>query len=114
MRGHPDRRAFGVGQRRPGNVDAPSTSRSPRPMRYDLPELGFHSLSLCLAPELEVGTVLPGGAVVCQHQEIERLRLALARSAQRSAERVAPWSKAVTAIEEIGLKKGLETPRDRR
>ena len=29
-------------------------------MRYDLPELGFHSLSLCLAPELEVGTVLPG------------------------------------------------------
>src|ERR1700738_4231855 len=60
MRGHPDRRAFGVGQRRPGNVDAPSTSRSPRPMRYDLPELGFHSLSLCLAPELEVGTVLPG------------------------------------------------------
>src|ERR1700692_799572 len=78
MRGHPDRRAFGVGQRRPGNVDAPSASRSPRPMRYDLPELGFHSLSLCLAPELEVGTVLPGGAVVCQLQEIERLRLALA------------------------------------
>src|SRR5580704_4749276 len=49
MRGDPDRRAFGVGQRRPGNVDAPSTSRSPRPMRYDLPELGFHSLSVCCA-----------------------------------------------------------------
>src|ERR1700694_4575043 len=46
-------------------------------MRYDLPELGFRSLSLCLAPELETGAVLPGGAVVCQPQEIERLRLSL-------------------------------------
>src|SRR6202022_1125521 len=44
----------------------------------DLPELGFHSISLCLAPELEAGAVLPGAAVVCQPQEIERLRLALA------------------------------------
>src|ERR1700681_1239215 len=49
-----------------------------RSVFLDLPELGFHSLSLCLAPELEVGAVLPGGAVVCQPQEIERLRLALA------------------------------------
>ncbi len=44
----------------------------------DLPELGFHSLSLCLAPELEVGAVLPGAAVVREPQEIERLRLAQA------------------------------------
>src|SRR5260370_28015015 len=33
---------------------------------------------MCLAPELEAGAVLPGAAVVCQPQEIERLRLALA------------------------------------
>src|SRR6266849_3672706 len=54
--------------------------RMPEPSQclLDLPELGFHSLSLCLAPELEVGAVLPGGAVVCQPQEIERFRLALA------------------------------------
>src|SRR5271156_3502151 len=44
----------------------------------DLPELGFHSLSLCLAPELEAGAVLLGAAVVREPQEIERLRLALA------------------------------------
>jgi hypothetical protein len=44
----------------------------------DLPELGFHSLSLCLTPELEADAVLPGSAIVRKPQEIERLRLALA------------------------------------
>src|SRR5258708_33300895 len=39
---------------------------------------GLHPLSLCLAPELEVGAVLLGAAVVCERQEIERFRLALA------------------------------------
>src|SRR5205807_295660 len=40
----------------------------------DLPKLGLHPLSLCLAPELEVGAVLLGAAVVCEPQEIERFR----------------------------------------
>src|SRR5437879_12793690 len=44
----------------------------------DLPKLGLHPLSLCLAPELEVGAVLLGAAVVCEPQEIERFRLSLA------------------------------------
>src|SRR5260370_8716720 len=43
-----------------------------------LPNLGLHPLSLCLAPELEVGAVLLGAAVVCEPQEIERFRLSLA------------------------------------
>src|SRR5260370_41677042 len=43
----------------------------------DLPKLGLHPLSLCLAPELEVGAVLLGAAVVCEPQEIERFRLSL-------------------------------------
>jgi hypothetical protein len=43
----------------------------------DLTELGTHPLSLCLAPELEAGPVLPRAAVMCQPEEIERFRLAL-------------------------------------
>src|SRR5437667_12708307 len=44
----------------------------------DLPKLGLHPLSLCLAPELEVGAVLLGAAVLFEPQEIERFRLSLA------------------------------------
>jgi len=53
--------------------------RMPVPSQHflDLAELGLHSLPLRLAPELEVGGVLLGGAVVCEPQEIERLRLTL-------------------------------------
>src|ERR1700682_6854600 len=40
--------------------------------------LAFIRFLCVFAPELEVGAVLPGGAVVCQPQEIARLRLALA------------------------------------
>ena len=43
----------------------------------DLMELGTHPLSLCLAPNLEAGPVLPRAAVMCQPKEIERFRLTL-------------------------------------
>src|SRR5260370_36428642 len=49
-----------------------------------------------LAPELEAGAVLPGPAVVCQPQEIERLRLALAP--------LCPTSGSISAeLKEAGL-----------
>src|SRR5215470_7869329 len=48
---------------------------APSKRLLDLAELGTHSLSLRLAPELETGTTLLGAAIVCQPEEVERFRL---------------------------------------
>src|SRR5436853_2703029 len=51
----------------------------------ELPKLGLHPLSLCLAPELEVGAVLLGAAVVVNPKKSNVSGFPLPRSARRSA-----------------------------
>src|SRR5262249_44045018 len=81
------RQRAGVGRHREVGEVAPHHGPQPLPLLIDRPvpdpperfrdllEFGSHSCSLRPAPELEVGAVLPGAAIVRKPQEIERLRL---------------------------------------